>query len=179
MKSLAIQGIREVPDSHGGFETFCRQPSLTTWNWYSVGGRSAANDDVIFPGAIYVRNVVESLRYFARCYVHGHTVGGTNPLLVEALGAGCAILTHDYVYSKRVTCGNQIYFRDVDDLEKKITLLDTENEGHYLERLRLSSKKQFAAHYTRGKGWGHTGNYSGYMLSLCQRKHIQQQPYAQ
>ena len=44
----------------------------------------------VFPGALYDTDVVQALRHHARLYVHGHTVGGTNPSLVEALGRGIA-----------------------------------------------------------------------------------------
>ena len=46
----------------------------------------AASSEVMFVGAIYDVKVVSALRFFATCYVHGHTVGGTNPSLVESLG---------------------------------------------------------------------------------------------
>jgi glycosyltransferase involved in cell wall biosynthesis len=54
----------------------------------------AANDHVLFCGAIYDQKIVAALRYHCLFYVHGHTVGGTNPSLVEAMGAGNAILAH-------------------------------------------------------------------------------------
>ncbi|MBU1567468.1 MAG: DUF1972 domain-containing protein [Proteobacteria bacterium] len=63
----------------------------------------AANDHVIFCGAIYDQNIVASLRYHCMFYLHGHTVGGTNPSLVEAMGAGNAILAHDNQFNRWVT----------------------------------------------------------------------------
>ncbi len=63
----------------------------------------AANDHVLFCGAIYDQNVVASLRYHCLFYLHGHTVGGTNPSLVEAMGAGNAILAHDNRFNRWVT----------------------------------------------------------------------------
>jgi len=46
---------------------------------------AAASPGVIFPGAIYDREIVSSLRYHAAAYIHGHRVGGTNPSLVESM----------------------------------------------------------------------------------------------
>jgi hypothetical protein len=54
----------------------------------------AASDEVMFPGAIYDKAAVSALRFYSSLYVHGHQVGGTNPSLVEAMGAGSAVLTH-------------------------------------------------------------------------------------
>ncbi|GGB50270.1 hypothetical protein GCM10011502_24270 [Oceanisphaera marina] len=72
----------------------------------------AASDEVIFPGAIYEAPVVEALRFYARFYLHGHRVGGTNPSLVEALGAGCAVIAHDNHFNHWVAGPDAAYFQD-------------------------------------------------------------------
>ena len=50
-----------------------------------------------FLGAIYDPDKVAALRYHCAAYLHGHTVGGTNPSLVEAMAAGNAVVAHDNV----------------------------------------------------------------------------------
>ena len=70
----------------------------------------AANKEILFPGAIYDQPAVQALRYYARYYIHGHRVGGTNPSLVEALGAGSAVLAHGNRFNRWVTGNQQIYF---------------------------------------------------------------------
>ena len=72
----------------------------------------AATDQVVFLGAVYCRPIVSALRYFARLYVHGHTVGGTNPSLVEAMAAGCAVLSHDNDFNRWVAGPCAAYFHD-------------------------------------------------------------------
>ncbi len=74
---------------------------------------SAASDEVVFPGAIYEAKRIRALRFFARVYVHGHQVGGTNPSLVEALGAGNAVLAHDNKFNRWVAKDGAIYFNGV------------------------------------------------------------------
>lgn len=76
----------------------------------------AAGPDVMFPGAIYDRDAVDALRFYALVYVHGHSVGGTNPSLVEALGAGNAILARDNGFNRWVCADAAAYFRDEADL---------------------------------------------------------------
>lgn len=73
---------------------------------------SAASEEVIFTGAIYEAKVVQALRFYARFYLHGHRVGGTNPSLVEALGAGCAIIAHDNHFNQWVADNSAAYFKD-------------------------------------------------------------------
>jgi len=72
----------------------------------------AASEEVIFPGAIYDSAVVQALRFFSRFYLHGHRVGGTNPSLVEALGAGCAVIAHDNHFNRWVAGEGAAYFKD-------------------------------------------------------------------
>ena len=76
----------------------------------------AASDEVMFVGAIYDIEVVSALRYFATCYVHGHTVGGTNPSLVESLGTGSAIIAHDNKFNRWVAKDGSLYFKSEDEV---------------------------------------------------------------
>src|SRR5262245_23090100 len=71
---------------------------------YQRAALDAAGSEVIFPGAVYERAIVDAFRYFAALYIHGHQVGGTNPSLVEALGAGSPVLAHDNRFNRWV-CG--------------------------------------------------------------------------
>lgn len=73
----------------------------------------AANEDVIFTGAVYDKDQLDALRFHCRAYVHGHQVGGTNPSLVEALGAGSAVLAHDNKFNRWVTKNSALYFNDI------------------------------------------------------------------
>lgn len=81
-------------------------------NAYHAEVMKAGEGCVIFPGAIYDPTVVKALRYHAAAYCHGHSVGGTNPSLVEALGAGNAVIGHGNPYNRWVAGEGQFYFRD-------------------------------------------------------------------
>jgi metallophosphoesterase superfamily enzyme len=72
----------------------------------------AASDEVVFPGAIYDSAVVEALRLNSLFYIHGHQVGGTNPSLLEAMGAGNAVLAHDNPFNRWVVGKGAVFFRD-------------------------------------------------------------------
>lgn len=81
-------------------------------NSYHKSVVEVASDEVVFVGAIYDKDVVHAIRYYCRFYVHGHRVGGTNPSLVEALGAGSAIIAHDNRFNRWVAGKGAIYFDD-------------------------------------------------------------------
>ena len=80
----------------------------------------AASDQVVFLGAIFDPDVVQPLRFHSAMYLHGHTVGGTNPSLVEALGAGNPVLAHDNRYNRWTAGEGQAYFSTAEDAEREI-----------------------------------------------------------
>lgn len=88
---------------------------LDECNSYHQALRAAANDRVHFAGAIYDAETVAALRRHCLAHVHGHQVGGTNPSLVEALGAGSAVLAHDNRFNRWTTAEAQFYFANEHD----------------------------------------------------------------
>jgi glycosyltransferase involved in cell wall biosynthesis len=80
----------------------------------------AASDEVVFLGAIFDPDVVQPLRFHSAMYLHGHTVGGTNPSLVEALGAGNPVLAHDNAYNRWTAGPDQAYFTTADDVAARL-----------------------------------------------------------
>ncbi len=104
-------------------EAFSRKPrgmrlvvlgTLKVGNAYHRAVENAAGLEVLMPGAIYEPEMVQSLRVHARAYLHGHTVGGTNPSLVEALWAGNAVIAHDNPFNRGTAGDGQFYFTDGD-----------------------------------------------------------------
>lgn len=72
-----------------------------------------------FIGGVYDFKKINSIRYFSSAYFHGHSVGGTNPSLLEAMASSCFILAHDNVFNKSVLNKDALYFKD----ESTVTLL--------------------------------------------------------
>ena len=94
--------------------------ALNDDNSYHRKVKSLASDEVMFPGGIYDPHVVKALRFHARAYLHGHTVGGTNPSLVEALWAGNAVIAHDNGYNRWTAGEAGVFFSDLDSCETAI-----------------------------------------------------------
>ncbi len=90
-------------------------------NPYHVKVRAVASGEVRFVGAIYQADVLRALRVHCLAYVHGHRVGGTNPSLVEALGAGNAVLAHDNRFNRWVAGEAARYFADSEALDTLLT----------------------------------------------------------
>lgn len=79
------------------------------------------SDKVQFMGSIYDKSILDSLRHFSRFYFHGHSVGGTNPSLLEAMACNCNIVAHNNIFNKNVLFGNGLYFNDAADLNEIIS----------------------------------------------------------
>tara|TARA_R110000823_G_scaffold28418_68_gene82850 strand:- start:2294 stop:3421 length:1128 start_codon:yes stop_codon:yes gene_type:complete len=108
----------------------------------------AASAEVLFPGAIYDAPVVQALRYFSRFYLHGHRVGGTNPSLVEALGAGCAVIAQDNPYNRWVAREGAVYFTGEQDLTHLLD--DLLSDDSKVEAMKLFSRECFRTRFTWG-----------------------------
>ena len=106
----------------------------------------AASDEVLFPGAIYEKAVVDAIRVYSRVYVHGHRVGGTNPSLIEALGARSAVLAHDNRFNRWVVGDGARYFSDVDSCETQLEFLLKE-DGAILT-MKDASWERFCENFT-------------------------------
>lgn len=101
---------------------------------------AAEGKPILFPGAIYDANVVASLRFHAKAYIHGHQVGGTNPSLVEALAAGCAVIAHRNPYNRWVAGEQARYFGTVAGLSQHFDTLETSPD--LLGPMRASSRER-------------------------------------
>ena len=82
----------------------------------------AGQSNIRFLNGIYDINVLNNLRYFSNLYFHGHTVGGTNPSLLEAMASSALICAHDNIHNASVLADNAFYFKTAHQVKD---LLDT------------------------------------------------------
>ena len=69
---------------------------------------------------VYDPKEINLLRSNCKLYIHPHSVGGTNPSLVEAMFLGLPIVTFDVVYNRATTEGKALYFSDVASLRDAV-----------------------------------------------------------
>lgn len=115
-------------------------------NAYHRAVKAVASDEVRFVGAIYDKAVVQALRFHSLAYAHGHQVGGTNPSLVEALGAGNAVLAHDNQFNRWVTGEGALYFSDADSFAS--CLDELHNQPSKLQTLRAAGQVRYRDAFT-------------------------------
>jgi glycosyltransferase involved in cell wall biosynthesis len=89
------------------------------------------------------------LELWAKCgvYVHGHSVGGTNPSLLQALGAGAPTLALDTVFNREVVGdGEQLFPPRPDELAARIkdVLGDAQVRARYRTRGQAAIQERYA-----------------------------------
>ena len=86
--------------------------------------RLVSDARVKFVGTVFDQEKLTCLRWHCRAYFHGHSVGGTNPSLLEALGCGNRVVVHENRFNREVAAGCAQYFTDASDIKAIIRRLD-------------------------------------------------------
>lgn len=85
------------------------------------------NKSIQFIGGIYDIEILNNLRHFAGLYFHGHSVGGTNPSLLEAMSSNALIVANDNIFNKSILENDAFYFSDANDVSNLLNGV-TENK---------------------------------------------------
>lgn len=98
-------------------------------NYYSraLKVKYKSHKNIILLDAIYDIDVLNLIRSNCTIYVHGHSVGGTNPTLVEAMYVGLPILAYDVDFNRETTQNKALYFKDIKQLQNNLNLLLNDN----------------------------------------------------
>lgn len=80
----------------------------------------AANSRIKFLGPLYDLEVLNNLRFFSRIYFHGHSVGGTNPSLLEAMGSGAFICAHNNIFNRAILNQDAWYFNTKEEVSEMV-----------------------------------------------------------
>lgn len=89
--------------------------------------------NIIFVGGVYEHSKINSLRYFSNLYFHGHTVGGTNPSLLEAMGSKALVCAHKNEFNSAILGEDGLYFETCDDIKIILENKDKKYFASYLE----------------------------------------------
>lgn len=74
-------------------------------------------ENIRFLGGIYNLEHLNNLRYFSKLYFHGHSVGGTNPSLLEAMASKALVIAHNNDFNKGILKENGIYFSNPSEVK--------------------------------------------------------------
>lgn len=82
------------------------------------------NKKIILTGGIYNQEHLNMFRQNCFGYIHPHSIGGTNPSLLEAMVMKNIIIAHENEFNREVCNEAVLYFRDFQDLKNKIDLVE-------------------------------------------------------
>ncbi|MBI1770273.1 MAG: DUF1972 domain-containing protein [Bacteroidetes bacterium] len=105
-------------------------PLLIVGNYNTAFGKylkeTYENPYVRFLGGIYNKVQLDSIRHYSIAYFHGHSVGGTNPSLLEAMASQCFIIAHKNPFNESILGNSGLYFDDKNDVKKIIENIGSE-----------------------------------------------------
>ncbi len=113
---LVLKAFSELPKYHLVF--------VGNWNnsEYGINLREKYEiyNNIRLLDPIYEQRKLDLLRGNAILYIHGHSAGGTNPSLVEAMYLGLPIVTYGVSYNQSTTEHKALYFKSYDELKNII-----------------------------------------------------------
>jgi glycosyltransferase involved in cell wall biosynthesis len=74
------------------------------------------HSNIRFIGSVFDQTKLDSLRSYCSLYFHGHSVGGTNPSLLEAMACRALIVAHDNPFNNAVLGNDAFYFSNAEDI---------------------------------------------------------------
>lgn len=134
--AVTVCRIEPENNCHKILEAFSRTDRklifIGNWNRNEYGRglkeRYAQFPNIIIQDPVYDIDKLYVLRKNARMYVHGHSAGGTNPSLVEAMFFGRPILCYNVVYNRESTHDKAYFWSDVDELATLLQRNDLNGE---------------------------------------------------
>ena len=97
--------------------------------------------NIIYLGAIYDQNKLFRICSHFDYYIHGHSVGGTNPTLIEAVNLQKSIIAYDTFFNREILSKNSKYFKNENELLNII-----KNKEHH-EIKKPVFKEEFTSNY--------------------------------
>jgi len=116
-----------------------------------------------FLGAIYSLEILNNLRYYSNLYFHGHTVGGTNPSLLEAMASNSLICAHNNEFNNSILGGDAFYFSTKLDVMK---LMDSNIVKEFYSAFLGANLKKIERLYLWKKI---IEDYDNYLLTILNR----------
>lgn len=91
------------------------------------------NLEIKFIGAVYNTNHLNNLRFYSNLYFHGHSVGGTNPSLLEAMASNTLIIAHDNIFNRSILESDAFYFNSSKEVTEFL-ILEKNNHLDLIEK---------------------------------------------
>lgn len=101
-------------------------------------------EHIKFLGGIYDINHLNNLRYFSNLYFHGHSVGGTNPSLLEAMASNSLIIAHDNIFNKAILNEDAFYFENAQQISHYLDDIKKADYAQILSKLKTKIETNYS-----------------------------------
>jgi glycosyltransferase involved in cell wall biosynthesis len=101
---------------------------------------AAEHEGVRLLGGVWDQDQLDQLYANALTYVHGHSVGGTNPSLLRAMGAGSAVIAYDVTFNREVLGPEGRFFADPGELARQLDEAEDAPEDFHTAGRRLAER---------------------------------------
>jgi glycosyltransferase involved in cell wall biosynthesis len=91
------------------------------------------NSNIRFMGAIYNLEHLNNLRYYSKLYFHGHSVGGTNPSLLEAMASQALVLAHNNDFNRGILKENSYYFSNAEEVKNLLLTIKKNDNLQFIQ----------------------------------------------
>lgn len=109
------------------------------------------NPNVYLLDPIYEPNALNVLRSNCYLYVHGHSAGGTNPSLVEAMNLALPVIAYDVGYNRETTEDYAWYFKTADALKDIILRIREEERMECIKKMKSVARRRYTWKVIAGK----------------------------
>ena len=89
----------------------------------------SGDERILFAGPLYDSAILHSLKCFCSLYFHGHSTGGTNPSLLEAMASRALIAAHDNAFNRAVLQDDAFYFAGKEGVKDLIASVDAGSDA--------------------------------------------------
>lgn len=150
----AVKVCRIEPENnvHVVLEAFKQMPNsnlvlVGNWNNSEYGKNmkeeysNISNIHIYDP--IYNQREIDLIRGNATLYVHGHSAGGTNPSLVEAMYLELPIIAFNVSYNKITTENKAIYFSTSEELVAKLKIVSDAEMGKLRKEMKAIALRRY------------------------------------
>lgn len=92
---------------------------------------------------IYDTTKLNGLRAFCKAYIHGHSMGGTNPSLVEAMCLRLPVISFDNVFNRFTTENEAVFFKNHDELLSVIRNIEDDNLKRIADKMESIAERRY------------------------------------
>ncbi len=147
-----VARIEPENNIHVVLQAFAQMPKKTlvvVGNWNSSAyGKSQRYQFANFPNLflldpIYNQTDLDILRSNCVAYIHGHSAGGTNPSLVEAMYLRLPIFAYKVGYNEATTENKAVYFKDAEGLIEVVNNTDAKKLAQLATQMKIIANRRY------------------------------------